>query len=332
MNGQTYSLEDFLVKIADVELDGADVMQWLCNQRVDLPLSANLAVMDPFSSEYKETVLTIHRHLRGCSEDYIPSEHEKACFEEPANLFSDISPWDLKDTKYFSEFVFSWGQILKLLDLKQGSTVLEYGSGSGQMLLMLARLGIDVHAVDIDQRWLDLVRRQADVMGLSIALEKNVFGEGFEGKQFDRILFFEAFHHSIDFMELLVKIRSKLKPNGYIVFCGEPIMMEKNSSLPYLWGPRLDGASVYCIHKFGWMELGFVHRFFVEALQRAGYDLTYVPFQDCGRAVAYRAIPGTGKYDGPDLCERRRPTLLKRLRVGVLHQAFGSSRAAYGKL
>ena len=154
---------------------------------------------------------------------------------------------------------------------------------------MLARLGLRAHAVDIDEGSLAQVRAQSDAMGLGVRTERAVFGEGFEGEAFDRIVFFEAFHHAIDFMPLLARLQRRLKPGGRIVFCGEPVLGEGAPSVPYAWGPRLDALSIFCMRRWGWMELGFTERFFVEALQRTGWAVEHRPSAECGRAHAYVA-------------------------------------------
>ena len=105
---------------------------------------------------------------------------------------------------------------------------MEYGPGSGQTLLMLARLGVKCFGVDIDEASLNQVRKQALELGLTIELERALFGHGFdsdlEPMRFDRILFFEAFHHEINFELLLLRLHSRLSEGGRVVFCGEPIV------------------------------------------------------------------------------------------------------------
>lgn len=293
--GVSLSPTQFDAEIERVDINSAEDMQRLSTIRLALPGAERLSRLDPFSREYREAALSLYAEIRG-AEGYHPERDEKSFTNPVSNLFLETSPWNYKDTGYFSEFLLSWGHILRLMDLKSGGTVLEYGPGSGQILLALARLGVEVFGVDIDDAWLSLIERQADQIGVRVNLERNFFGKGFEGKTFDRILFFEAFHHSPDFMDLLRELRGRLNPGGYIVFCGEPILWRTTDSVPYPWGPRLDGASVYCIRKQGWMELGFTHDFFIEALRRTGYDVTFHPFHGCGRAVAYTARPGSGIY------------------------------------
>jgi SAM-dependent methyltransferase len=187
----------------------------------------------------------------------------------------------------------SWGHILRLLDLPAGSgaSVLEYGPGSGQILLMLARLGCRAFGVDIDAGALAAIRAQAEAMGVEVATERARFGEGFEGRRFDRVVFFEAFHHAFDFQAVMRGLHARLEPGGRVVFCGEPIVPAPGGAVPYPWGPRLDGLSVFCMQRFGWMELGFTRDFFLAAMRRAGWRVRHHPFPGCGRADAFVAEP-----------------------------------------
>src|SRR5205085_10657470 len=124
--------------------------------------------------------------------------------------FCTLGPFGLGQTRFVGEHLTSWGAIFHALDLKRGQTVLEYGPGTGQLLLILARTGVDAHGVDVDQSSLDLVTMQADAMSLKIHLERAVFGAGFEGQQFDAIVFYEAFHHALDFRTVIAACKRKL--------------------------------------------------------------------------------------------------------------------------
>lgn len=155
---------------------------------------------------------------------------------------------------------------------------------------MLARAGIDAYGVDIDARSLELVRRQSDQMGLSVKLEQGVFGEGFDGQVFDRILFFESFHHAFDFKAVLLRLHDRLKRDGSVVFCGEPIVDEADDAVPYPWGPRMDALSILCIRRHGWMELGYQRNFFLELLMWCGWSVQHIPGQ-IFRSAIYLARP-----------------------------------------
>lgn len=177
-----------------------------------LPVTGNYHVLDPFSSAYKQKVLEEHQLITGREDPYEPITNEKAA----AAHFTDddsphsIHPWSYADPGLLSEFLHSWGQILKMIDLKPPGSVLEYGPGSGQALLMLARCGLDCHAVDIDQRWLNQIASQARKLDLSISLEQEYLARDFL-TSIRSYNIFESFHHCIDFHELLKNCIPKLR-------------------------------------------------------------------------------------------------------------------------
>ena len=59
-----------------------------------------------------------------------------------------------------SEHLLAWGHIFAHLNLPSGGSLLEYGPGSGQLLLMLARMGYRACGVDIDAVALEGIRAQ----------------------------------------------------------------------------------------------------------------------------------------------------------------------------
>jgi 2-polyprenyl-3-methyl-5-hydroxy-6-metoxy-1,4-benzoquinol methylase len=251
---------------------------------------SDLNRIDPFSADYRARSEALYRRISARS-DYSPERDETSKIDsEAADIWRTASPFGFKSTKFVSEFLISWGAIFDALDMKEGQSVLEYGPGSGQALLMLARTGIQAHGVDIDGEGLKLLRRQSEAMGLDVSLEQAEFGHGFDGKKFDRILFFEAFHHAINFESVALKLHDKLLPGGKIVLCGEPIVGTGERSVPYPWGPRMDALSILCMRRYGWMELGFHLDFLVEALMRCGWLVTQRP-SAVFRAVTYVLEP-----------------------------------------
>jgi SAM-dependent methyltransferase len=270
--------------------------QRLCELSLRHPMTPRLRELDPFSEIYKATVLQLYRDLRGDDRNYDPLRDEQSGMSLPENLWSGASPWFFRDSALVAEFVLSWGQIMRALALPPGSDakILEYGSGSGQLLLFLARLGLRTSAVDIDAASLELVRVQAAAMQLDVRTEQAAFGDGFGDETFDRIIFFESFHHAIDFGPLLGRLRRRLNPGGLLILCGEPVVGAFVPSVPYPWGPRLDGLSVFSIRHHGWMELGFTEPFLIEAMHRYGWLVDVSTLPNCGRATTYVAKPYVG--------------------------------------
>jgi SAM-dependent methyltransferase len=270
--------------------------QRLCEISLRHPLTQRLRGLEPFSETYKATVLQLYSDLRGDDLDYDPQRDEQSGLSLPQNLWSGASPWSFRDSTFVAEFLLSWGQIMRALALPAGSDakILEYGSGSGQLLLFLARLGLRMSAVDIDPASLELVRAQAAAMQLDVRTEQAAFGDGFGDETFDRIIFFESFHHAIDFGPLLSRLRRRLNPGGTLILCGEPVVSAFVPEVPYPWGPRLDGLSVFSIRRHGWMELGFTESFLIEAMHRYGWLVDVSALPSCGRATSYVAKPYVG--------------------------------------
>jgi SAM-dependent methyltransferase len=277
----------------DGRLPDAAEFQHLSSLIIDHPEVATLRRLDPFSPAYRDRAMALYLGLRGtAATDYDPTRDEAAADDPQANLWTGLTPWSFHDAGMLGEFLFSWGHILGLLALPAGGAarVLEYGPGSGQLILMLGRLGLAASGVDIDAGVVARINRQAELLGVPVTAEQAPFGEGFGDARFDRIVFFEAFHHAFDFPALLRRLRERLAPGGRLLLCGEPVLPEAGGGVPYPWGPRLDGLSIFCMRRFGWMELGFTHDLLMDAFQRTGWNAAFHPFPACPRASTYVAV------------------------------------------
>jgi 2-polyprenyl-3-methyl-5-hydroxy-6-metoxy-1,4-benzoquinol methylase len=287
------TLEEFNARIDAIGPGVPDAVEYqsLCELTVRHPSAEKLRRLDPFSQAYREAVLALYFDLRGRDDGYQPARDETSAVTRPPNPFVGITPWAFQDTVFVAEFLESWAQILRAMALpaNSGASVLEYGPGNGQMLLMLARMGFSAYGVDIDQTALDTICRQAEAMGVQLQTERAEFGEGFAGERFDRIVFFEAFHHAFEFEKLLSRLHERLKPGGRLILCGEPVMHSFSPGVPYPWGPRLDAMSVLCMRRYGWMELGFNHNFLMKAFARAGWYVEFDRPVRSARALTYIA-------------------------------------------
>ena len=285
------AFEAALAPFKEAVPDG-EAYERLCTLAIDHPAVARLNRLDPFSADYRSLAMELYRDVGRRADNYEPARDEQMPTEMPANIWTEQVPWSFRRSGLIAEFFTSWGQIFSLLDLPDGGRVLEYGCATGQLLLWLSRSGFDAHGVDINPDALAIARRQAELMGLPVKLDVGAFGEGFAGERFDRIIFFEAFHHAWEFDRLLVRLHERLAPGGRVIFCGEPIVHELMPGVPFPWGPRLDALSIFCMRRWGWMELGFQHQFFMQMLERTGWRATFHPVAGCGRAAAYVAVPG----------------------------------------
>jgi len=246
---------------------------------------------DPFSAEYRQRVLELYYKLSNRKE-YSAAE----CERSPINVEKTILKPSVytNDGGFLGSYLEAYGQIIKQMDVKPGMRVLEYGPGDGQISLHLARLGCDVTVVDVDHSYLSVIQGQAQRLGVSINTVHGDFLTGADFEPFDRIFFFQAFHHALVHQEALHQMRGMLKPGGFLVFAAEPIIDPAGywaPAVPYPWGPRLDGLSLRAIMVHGWMELGFQEPYFREALARAGWAPDKYTSPTNGLGICYFGRP-----------------------------------------
>ncbi len=226
---------------------------------------------DPFSPEYHQRVLEIYYKLSSRKE-YSAAECERSPIDVKKTILKPAVY--THDGGFLGDYLEAYGQIIKQMNVKPGIRILEYGPGDGQISLHLARLGCDVTVVDVDESYLSIIQGQAQRLGVSIKTVHGDFLTGADFEPFDRILFFQAFHHSLVHQKALQQMRGMLRPGGFLLFAAEPIIDPAGywaDAVPYPWGPRLDGLSLRAIMVHGWMELGFREPYFREALARAGW-------------------------------------------------------------
>ncbi len=270
-------IEDLDTLLAEIKkkLEDPDIEhQQVGLSEVYLKVDASpLNALDPFSRAYRDQALVIYKKVSRKA-NYDPVQTEKTDAADNCDLAACPIPYRFENSRVVGEFLGCYGWILRHLDVRPGANILEYGPGEGQLSIHLARMGCNVYGIDIEQRFLNAIQRQCEALGVKITTRMGYFGEGFDGQQFDRVLFFEAFHHSFDHFNLLLRIRELLKDDGFICFSGEPIIPADSPDgmiLPYPWGLRLDGDAVRSTAEFGWMELGYQEPYFVELLTRCGY-------------------------------------------------------------
>ncbi len=110
------------------------------------PIVEAMRSIDPFSDEYRATAMQLYRKLRRRpSHQYDPETDELSqSVGLRSEIWRDISPWNFNNASVVAEFLMCWGHMMKLLDLPTNSnaSIVEYGPGSGQLILFLARIGL----------------------------------------------------------------------------------------------------------------------------------------------------------------------------------------------
>jgi ubiquinone/menaquinone biosynthesis C-methylase UbiE len=219
---------------------------------------------DPFGIQYREHQFDIYRTLAGRT--YSPS-NEKSEFDVAAAAVSPF-PYLHRSCELVGDHLMAIGYLIKSLKLSPGARILEFGPGWGNTTIALAKMGFEVTAVDIEQNFIDLIRRRSAMEGLNV---KAVLGDfsfiESVTEPYDAVLFFECFHHASDHLAVMSAFEKSVKAGGIVCFAAEPITPD----FPIPWGLRMDGESLWAIRKNGWLELGFNDKYFGSALERFGW-------------------------------------------------------------
>ena len=260
------SLEEFDGYIRSI---GADVNHALLNHiNVTVDMGYDFQTEDPFSETYRENVIAMYEKVAGRAYSI---ENEAWHTDIEAGV-REPYPFATHDAATIGGALQSLGFLTQIAAPRAGERMVEFGVGWGNTTLAAAHTGAEVWAVDIEDSYLEIIRRRAELAGVHIETVLGDFScvDQLPGK-FDLALFYESFHHAADhrrFLETLIKC---LKPEGRICWGGEPIYEEFWAP----WGLRLDGLSVYCIRERGWLELGFRPSYFRQLMAQAGFDFQF---------------------------------------------------------
>ena len=147
-----------------------------------------------------------------------------------------------------------------------GDPIVEFGPGWGNLTGDLVATGMDVTAVELDEKFCQLIAHRCEGPGRVTVAQGDMLGFAAD-EPFDAAVFFESFHHCADHLAMLRRLHDSVRPGGAVLFAAEPIQ-----NLDYPWGPRLDGLSVWSSRTHGWLELGFDNAYFDRALARTGWS------------------------------------------------------------
>lgn len=234
---------------------------------------------DPFSQAYREWTWDLYRCISGRAG--YDTSHEESPFDLAAALVRPF-PYQTGSLALVGRDLVARGHLLDCLaDAlpvgKGHGRVVEFGCGWGNLTSDLVATGLDVTAVELDEKFCRLIAHRCDGPG-RVTVEPGDMLAFATAERFDAAIFFESFHHCADHLAMLRRLHDIVRPGGAVLFAAEPIQ-----NLDYPWGPRLDGLSVWSSRTHGWLELGFDGAYFDRALARTGW---------AGRRIRLGAVPG----------------------------------------
>lgn len=261
---RTFSKADLPGFIAKVDALGgpssAKAMEYWQGMRYRPQMKVN-EDLDPFSEAYVEQQLALYHEISGRAIDQETNEQSDFNIDHHvagANAYGMTNPNSM--VRHYLRL----SHLIAVADLPAGAKVLDMGAGWGMSSEFFATLGCRVTSVDINPSFVQLIRRRQLRHGLPIVAEQGTFDEFSSLDRFDAVLFYECLHHAIRPWTVIERLGKMLKPNGAIIFAGEPI-----NNMWRHWGLRNDPKSIYCIAKMGWFESGWSEAFITACLQRA---------------------------------------------------------------
>jgi len=237
------------------------------------------ATLDSMSDEYAIQQHTLWKHITAVDRDYNPNLDEQTLGQDsvdavryPGWHYAAPNAGSIADE---SQHIIAAGMIMKNSGVQQGQWVLEYGAGFGKASVLMSRLGANVDTVDISDYYCDAVKQQADFYNIPLTSFKGEFGWNPRGDQkYDLILFYECFHHCVEFKTVIPLLKQHLTPTGKIIIAGEPIVKTINDVIPFDWGFRLTAENLCIMRHRRWFELGFTESFIEQIFTQAGFAVT----------------------------------------------------------
>lgn len=279
------SLEELGERLSEAEramvVSDDDLRRVLSSFWLRLPASPH----DPRTDAYRQDQLDLYRFLSG--HDYT-TNWERHEFDVESHTDKPF-PYSTSSADTVGQQFMAIGYIIQAMGLPPGSSILELGFGWANTLLPLAQMGYDVTGIDIEPRFLRLVQERLDRNRVSANLiEGDFFSIEKLDRQFDAVLFYEAFHHCDDHLRLLDAIPRVLAPGGKLVLAGEPV--GPHVSIP--WGINPAGIALWSIRRHGWLELIFSEHYLLETLAMKGWRTAKHDCPVTAAGVTYVATRG----------------------------------------
>src|SRR5258708_7405597 len=122
---------------------------------------------DPFSKEYAARYLDLYKKIS--TRPAYSVQNERSSFDIDAFTLRPF-PYFTKSLKLAALHFTLMGKLMEIMEVKENSSILEFGFGWGNTTLALAMLGHKVTAVDIEERYCELVRRRAEMLSVDVEL------------------------------------------------------------------------------------------------------------------------------------------------------------------
>ena len=231
---------------------------------------------DPSSPAFTDAQWKLYRDVSGrasygLENEVTPMDEEK--------VKDDFFPYSTRSQAFVGESLMKQGFLVKHMRIAPESRIVEFGAGWGNTAVPLAMMHHKVTAVEAHHGSAELIRHRAGRIGRSITVVEADMMEFARStpEKFEAAIFSASFHHCWDHLEMVKALARIVVPGGEVYFSDEPIHFAINPGLPYPWGLRLDGNSLYYVRRYGWLELGFQYSYLKKILRENGFTTRVVP-------------------------------------------------------
>jgi len=200
---------------------------------------------DPLSSGFRDYQLGVYECLADRTYD---AANEETVFDFDHELQWPY-PYGTKSARTVGLHLIGHGWLIHVLDLPAGSRILEIGSGYGALTVHLAGMGYRVTCLDISLPLLNFIRARTAHLPQEVETICGDMATVEIEETFDAVIFNASLHHSLEHRAVLQRLDTILTPQGMVAFAAEPVVPDDSESVPYPWGVRLDGLSVWSISR-----------------------------------------------------------------------------------
>src|SRR5262249_27430028 len=139
--------------------------------------------------------MALYRRVAG-RQSYVAEECEQVEFGD-AHVQRPF-PYYTRSCTFIGNQLMAMGFIIRALQLPPGGRVLELGPGFGKLTIEMARSSFRVTAVDVNPLMTAVIAGQARREGAEIDLVCSGMLDYRPAERFERVVFFESFHHCGD--------------------------------------------------------------------------------------------------------------------------------------
>lgn len=225
---------------------------------------------DPLSKEYQTFQLQFYERL---TKEVYSISKEKTDFDFDHAILWPY-PYGTKSANSVGSHLMGYGWLIRQMNLPPESRILDIGSGFGALSYHLARMGYRVTCLDISDSLLDFVKARLSHLPQQVETICGDMATIEIPGRYDAVIFNASLHHSLEHRTVIQRLDAILAPSGTVAFTSEPVVPDDSNLVPYPWGIRLGGLSIWSICKWGWLELGFQESYFIHLLKEAGLHVT----------------------------------------------------------